>query len=362
MAQFQVSASTAQPINGGQWSALQADNGNLWKAVAEFGNHSIRFFYSLAASKGSTWTEDVVAAQGMYFPTNACIYAIGGKIWMTASTTEASNADIRIWWGDFNAGRTAITWNGEQGNLWGPTSNYIYNGGMVVHAEGSGYKVHHTSTSRYYDDAYYWRHSMDSSGAYTGTDVSTNWSSSGIEGTSYSNILLDPATKDVFTVVVENGGSPHVYLQKRAYTGGTWPAGGLHNIYQCSYYASNVYTAFDGDRVVMAVGDGTVNADTPIVLERDKADTTTTTRTPPSGISNTIGAAQCWVAVQTNASKDILLVWSDAVGDLTDVYKNTFVRGTATWSGATLVRDTTPNTTFNYPGFIPGTKYFFFGS
>jgi len=323
-----------------------------------FGYHDIHLWYS--TDKGVTWTEDTTAKQGMYFVTNPAIYAIGDKIWMTASTTEAGNADMRIWWGTFNAGRTSISWGGEQGGLWGPTADYIYNGGLVVHAEGSGYKAHFISTERWYDDCRYWRCTMDSSGAFVSTDVVDPWSSSGVEGTSYSNILLDPVTKDIFLIHEENGSGPDLKFQKRAYTSGTWPAGTVRVLYSFSYYVNQFSSAFDGDRVVIAAGDGTVNADTPIIVERDKADTTTTVRTPPSGIAGSIGAAQTVVAIQTDASKNILLVWNDQGTDITDFYQNTYTRGTNSWSGATLVRDTAPNTNAYYAQFIPGTKYFFF--
>jgi len=64
--------------------------------------------------------------------------------------------------------------------------------------------------------------------------------------------------------------------------------------------------------------------------------------------------------MQTNASKDVLIIWNDIGGDVTDIYKNTYSRAANTWSGPTLARDTTPNTNIHNLAFIRSTKYTFF--
>lgn len=357
MTQRTVKALTGTVSWNNQQPAQQADNGNLWMAGADWGAYKIAFSYS--TDKGTTWNYVSAMDFGISFPQSVSIFIVGSKIWFVSNSLDNNPYNSVFGWGTLNAGRTDLTsgWGWAYVDL--DYSDYQSMNGLQVHTEGSGYKAHIIRSKRYYNNAVYTRLSLDSSGAYSSTDVDTSWSNHGNEGTHYSNIHLDSVTKDLHLVAsVSGGGTYLVEYQKRAYSGATWPAGTVRTLFSDSSYAANFSSAFDGDRTVVAYFDDS-NTNTPCVLERDKADTTTTSRTPPSGVSGST-ALSTQMAIQTNAQKDILLVFQDSGTDPTDIYKNTFTRLTTTWSGATLVRDTAPNVNAYNFAFIKGTKYFFF--
>ncbi len=357
MSQVTITTVSNGSENGGQQQGFLADNGNVWFISEDFGNSRINAFYS--TNKGTSWTQDNGGTwAGSSLPQSASIYNIGDKVWMIVDGIQVPYTLIFVW-GTLNAARTAITWD-SYSLQWLDYNDYVNVTGLVVHAEGSGYTAHFTTSHRYWNSHRYWRATLNSGGALVSMDVSAEWTSGGSEGSSYGQIWLDPATKDVHLVAIASSGGNSYDLRysKRAYTSGTWPAGTNRTIYSGTSYSDRVASAFDGDRTVMAVLDDS-NTDTPLVFERDKADTTTTTRTPGSGVSGGVNVSTNF-DLQTNALKDILLVFNDPVHDATDFYKNTFTRGAGTWGGASLVIDTTPNTDAFGFKFIPGTKYFFF--
>ena len=359
MTQITVNAPSNNYYNASGQKGFVADNGNLWYAFGNPNTTTIHWFYS--TNKGSSWTEDTTGGLSIdNYPIFGAVANIAGKVWVL-------HADVQnpylLWftWGTINAGRTALTWSGHQ-SLWVDYSDYDFPGGLVVHAEGSGFKAHATSSSRYYNNNKYWRLTLNSSGAWTSTDVSSTWIEGGGEGSTNTDIHLDTVTKDVhLTAQVHTGAlQKEIWYSKRAYSGATWPAGTNRLMMTGGTYISYVST-FDGDRTIFVVPDYTVANYTPIVLERNKADTTTINRTPPSGVSGAITiASSIAMGVTYNANKDILMTFSDVGTDASDIYKNTYTRASNTWSGATLVRDTTPNTSADGQFFIRGTKNFFF--
>lgn len=363
MAQITVATqSSSTGANDARPNAVQADNGNLWVVQPDRAASRINFYYS--TNKGASWTKDSSWA-GTSFPSNACMYMLGDKVWFWFDDVYGPfNNYIYFLEGTVNAARTHIT-VGTGTTLWSVGSaDYAFAQGMVVHAEGTGFRAHLLSTNYYYGDNHYWRLNLDSSGHYVSTEASTNWSTSGIGGVNGSGrVVLDPATKDVFLLTVTNrgGGTYELWFQKREYASATWPAGTTRVLADVGpgIYNDTMDATFDGDRVVAVMYDNSAATNTPSVVERDKADTTTTIRTPPTGVSGSMGNLTR-MALQTNAQKDVLITWNDVGTDVTDVYKNTFNRGAGTWDGPTLVRDTAPNTSFFGSSFIKDTKYFFF--
>lgn len=359
MAQITVYTGTGSDISSNaRPTAIQVDNGNLWVARNSRATGDIKFYYS--TNKGASWTY-VSRDLGSSFPVNCAIYSVGGFVWCFYDDIYGpSNNYMYFDWGTFNAARTDITWNGGT-TIYSGGSDYSYAFGMVVHAEGAGYKAHLVSSNRFYADHRYTRLDLNSSGAYTSTEIATNWSTAGIETADVCRINIDPATKDIFlhALTSRGGGTYEVWYQKRAYTGATWPAGTTRILGTQVNYNQNMEVAFDGDRTVCMYYDEGEATHSPTIVERDKADTTTTTRTPPTGVTGSMDNATGF-SLTTNAQQDILMAWNDVGTDPTDFYKNTYTRATNSWSGATLVRDTTPNTSVIGAYFIAGTKYFFF--
>lgn len=359
MAQITVTTNTNSPSEASP-RAQQADNGVLWYSQPDRSAATYKFYYS--TNKGASWTEDTGARFYGTYIDNCAIFIIGDKIWALYDDVYGpSNNFIFFQPGTLNGARTSITWSGAS-NLWADYSgDYCFAHGMTVHAEGSGYKAHCVYSTRYYGENRYARLDLNSLGLFVATDVNTSWSSAGIEGPNDTlRVIHDPVTKDIFlsAMTKRGGGISELWFQKRAYSSATWPAGSTTPLATTEAYCGQHEVDFDGDRWVAVIGNDTSD-NTPSIVERDKADTTTTVRKPGTGVAGSISGGTS-MAIQINASKDVLITWNDYGGDATDIYKNTYSRSGGTWAGHSLVRDTTPNTSVTNMNFIKGTKYFFF--
>lgn len=321
----------------------RCSNGVIWACITDSG--SIEMWYS--DDDGSTWQEDTTGGKVDTTIFDAAALFIDVDDYAHVIWFEASTGEVGYRRGTPNAGRTSWTWSsihtistvGNQKNL-----------SLIAHKEGTGWKVHGTWT-RYFSTGQsqivYWRIDITSGGTIStddsGTDLAAvNNPTSGEDPTAAIDFNH---TGDGKTVA---GSAPHVYVsysmpdaggdiwfRKLTYSAGTWSLGTARNLDTDHAFNTLLAAAFDGSRMVTAfVRNGSGN-DQPRIAERNAADTTTDTRTPPnpSDITNiegigvtydNAGNIHLWVTSQTYVKR----IKYDRAGDSWDSSWTTVATGT----------------------------------
>jgi hypothetical protein len=132
------------------------------------------------------------------------------------------------------------------------------------------------------------------------------------------------------------GSAPHLYVSvgstttvrytRLAYSGGTWTAGSQRMLASKGSTLDKVSSIYDGTRLVVAYG---YSAGDPVhIVERDEADTTTTTRTP-TALSD---GYPLNVSVSYDAAENIHLWVSGATSD--DLKRIVYTRSAGTWDAS----------------------------
>jgi hypothetical protein len=146
--------------------------------------------------------------------------------------------------------------------------------------------------------------------------------------------LVQSATPSVYALYVNNAEDISPFSQRWAYSGGSWTDGGYVNL-DASYGAAfaNAQLEYDGTRIIIAYTRVTsgVRQSTPLIIERDEANTATTTRFP----TDPAGGAIQEGAFNLDSAGNISLYVAGATTNA--LKRNIFNRGAGTWGGWTTV-------------------------
>ncbi len=150
----------------------------------------------------------------------------------------------------------------------------------------------------------------------------------------------DPSTvasssPDLF--VCTGSTSAITYFYKLSYSAGSWTVGSQQSIVASGGDGTHRAAIFDGTRFVMAIKDSSPTTDV-LVYERDAADTTTTTRTPPSLTSAVDG-----LDISYDSLQNIYLFAADATND--DIWYVKYDRAGNSWGSWTTLEASTSSGT-----------------
>ena len=340
----------ASPPNG---AFAKTAAGRLWLLVSNQTSSRWELWYS--DDNGTSWAENTAARVTTSFS-------------ISDQYAFVIDADGHAHWWNQTANAYRRMANISTGTSWSSpfttsaTAAAASKPSIVAHPEGTGWKVHlgHAfATSllgEYQHTTYLTRLNITSGGTVTAdvTDsIISQTSSPHPTSLNGSAPILDfHHTGDGKTVA---GGTPHLYaiypfrktvgsgggvkFRKATYSAGSWTWGTERLLVATGQEnAAALAATFDGTRMVamyIADSDGTV----PFVVERDAADTTTTTRTPPDPSTGTA----ILTAAVTYATGDADLVLAYATSTAGDTKYVVFDRSAGTWGSWTALDGSNTN-------------------
>lgn len=305
---------------------LRTSNGTLWVIVPQASDSIPRLRYS--TDDGANWsTSSTAFAEAINGTSDASwVFCSDGAIYLMYQLADGSAVKVRK--GTLNGGHTDITWSAATTvNTASGQSNF----GLVAHEEGGDTIVHvvyaDVSTLCEYRRVVW-------GAAFSSATTLTTTSGETVPKIDFHHTLADvTAVKD---------STPHVYIswrdggtvmfRKFVYSSGpTWTPNAARTITSDLRGPQGFAMSFDGTSIVM-IAESQGTAEALLVLERDAADTTTTSL--PNTPTRT-GTGVPYTDITYSPERDIEVFHSDAVA--LRLQRVTYDRSGSSWgSWATI--------------------------
>lgn len=326
-------ATSISPTPNGR-PLVRTPNGNI---LAAYLGSATTLEFEFSTNDGTSFSPDAGATlNGTAIKLASLFVDSGGGVWCLYNLTIGSTAVLYLQRGTLNGAQTAITW-GTAIQLDTKTDG---NASVIAHPFGSGWKAHtvHFQYDGSDSNVKYNRVTLSAAGVPT-LDVTTvlesrngSWPAVNpvIDFAHTGDGFTAQAAQHVFVTWASNGQfTPGLRYVKATHAAGDWTFGTQRTLGQTLLGGS---AFFDGNRTVVAY---VPSASTVGIVERDAADTTTTTRSAPALSDGNISN----VSIAYDLDQNVYVYASGETSD--DVKWVKYTRAAGTWGSWTAISGAT---------------------